>query len=274
MKKQIDINGFSVNLPQNSQLPHIKKNCKMYDGILPFLADINTKKWIIDIGSNVGDTVAAMLKNTEAHFLCVEPSEYFFDIMQGNFAKWDSKYTNRITAVNCFISNVDTDAYSLIEKNGTASVKVLKNKEGAVKTYTLDNLVNKIGIVNEDIGLIKIDTDGFDANCILSAERIINEAKPILYWENQIETEEQLNMYTDMINNLQNKGYKSFFLFDNYGNYLSEFSEEQVYDMVMYLWRIHNGLSYRTFYYYDIIACENDEDILKVKNGIRRFVSK
>ena len=54
----------------------------------------------MDIGANVGDTVAGFIKHTTAEIICVEPTKKFFTRLQKNVAGFGTDYSNRIVLVN------------------------------------------------------------------------------------------------------------------------------------------------------------------------------
>lgn len=56
----------------------------MFSQIIPYLAELaegfrGEGNTIIDLGVNVGDTVAAMVKHTNANILCIEPTTEYYD---------------------------------------------------------------------------------------------------------------------------------------------------------------------------------------------------
>ena len=73
-----------------------------------------------------------------------------------------------------------------------------------VRAEKLDNLIK-----NENIGFIKIDVEGHEKNVLVGAEKIIKKCKPNLLVE--IEERHTNNKVQNIINFINDLGYKSFF---------------------------------------------------------------
>lgn len=58
--------------------------------------------------------------------------------------------------------------------------------------------------------------------------------------------------------------YKTFYIFDNYGNFLCKGGVDICYGINAYLKRINSGWSERTFHYVDILGCKNEEKANKM----------
>ncbi len=86
----------------------------MYDRFVPYLGMLaNTNKGVfIDIGANVGDTVAALVRHTDAKIICVEPISQFYALLCKNIKNFGSTYSNRILLVNAYISIDDGINYT------------------------------------------------------------------------------------------------------------------------------------------------------------------
>lgn len=256
------IDGFKTQL-NSEHIPKYRKSCLMYDTIFPYLALLEENimckagyrnHWIIDIGANVGDSVLGMIRNTTSNILAVEPTESFYTLMLENFEKLDKDYINRIKTVQAYISDNENEKFQSLVINGTAVKKLCETSE--VMSLSIKTLLRIYNIECESVGLIKIDTDGFDADCIMSCGDLLKENAPLLYWENQIETNEQYNKYIKLCGYLKENNYNSYFVFDNFGNYIGCVDYEGLLNINGYLARINSYWGVRTFFYVDVLACK------------------
>ena len=72
--------------------------------------------------------------------------------------------------------------------------------------------------------MLKVDTDGFDYDVIKSTrEGILSNSEPIFpILGNEITEDFQINGYNGLYSLLDIKGYKYVYIFDNYGNMITE----------------------------------------------------
>lgn len=93
-QRYYNIDGFVMNLGEGHMLSLAQKYNPMYDRFVPYLAKLvsDDKNWIVDIGANVGDTTAAMIKHTNSKILCVEPTEKFYKLLIKNINNFGEQY--------------------------------------------------------------------------------------------------------------------------------------------------------------------------------------
>lgn len=273
------IGGRRILLDENHALPQMQKELPMYDRFAPYLAKLTQGKegkYIIDIGANIGDTVFAMWDHTEDNFICVEPTDLFYDLGEKNIRAL--KGAERVCFKKAFITDeVDIRYTSNVYKGGTA-VKEEKeghkaDKEEDVPSVSLDGLLDEAGILFQDVDLIKIDTDGFDADCIISAEKVLAEGTSLLYWENAIFTYEQYEKYQKAYDLLEKSGYGTFFIFDNCGNFLCKADIHALRSISAYQQRINMNWDRVTFDYTDILACKS-ADIERCQHIVDEYLGQ
>jgi hypothetical protein len=106
--------------------------------------------------------------------------------------------------------------------------------------------------------LLKTDTDGYDADVLLSASGLMREHDPVLYFENQIDTPAQAHQFASLYRQLAASGYLHYWVFDNFGNLLLEdVGPEVLPNLNQYLVVQQQKRSTRTIYYYDILAAKS-----------------
>lgn len=268
------IENIKIDLGEGHALPSYQKSYKMYDRFIPYLAQIAQRKkgkYIIDIGANVGDTLTAMWNHTDDSFLCIEPVEEFLNLLTANIQCLDG--ADRVRIEQTFITDKMDETYqAVISEKGTATKKHADlGTYRTIPSKTVDCLIKEKGIGYEDIDLLKIDTDGFDADCIISANELLEKGNALVYWENYNETYEQYKKYLEAYKLLDSRGYSVFFVFDNYGNYLCRGGIDTLNSILDYMQRVHTGCIGNTFRYFDVLTCKS-EDIALCEKFITQFL--
>lgn len=270
------IEGHMIDLGKGHALPGYQKKFRMYDRFIPYLGQMveaKNGKLVIDIGANVGDTLAAMLNYTRDTFLCIEPVKDFYDLLIKNIQRMGA--TDRVYAEQAFITDKMEETYSAkVAKQGTAHKERISDGESSiVPSKTVDCIIREKESEYKTVDLLKIDTDGFDADCIISAGELLKMGSPLIFWENYIETFEQYIKYLDAYSFLNACGYVSFYLFDNYGNYLCKGNIDTLHSIADYMQRVCTGCVGNTFSYFDVLACKL-EDVSLCEKGIAQYLAK
>lgn len=267
------IEGYAIDLGKGHALPIYQKQFKMYDRFMPFLGKMAQSKegeLIIDIGANVGDTLAAMLNYTNDTFLCIEPVKAFYNLLVKNIRSMG--VLDRVYTEQAFITDKIEESYSAkVMKQGTAHKEQVK--EGNIPSKTMDYVINEKRLDYTKVDLVKIDTDGFDADCIVSADELLKKGSPLIYWENYIETFEQYRKYLEAYSFLNERGYLTFYIFDNYGNYLCKGNIDTIHSIADYMQRVNTGCIGDTFSYFDVLTCKS-EDVSLCERNIANYLKK
>lgn len=254
--------NFTILLPLNHNLPDYQKANPKYDKLLPIISKyINQNEMIIDIGANVGDTLAAMVdENPNPIYLCIEPEDEFYSYLLRNVDIIQKKIPNlKVYLLKQFVGK-QINNVSLDKKGGTANAKLIS---GNIKSKTLDDILNDFENI-EKIKLLKADTDGFDYDVLESSLKTIEKHKPIIFFECQYKLEYQKTNYKNIIKKLQSLGYFHWTIFDNYGEIIITTQNlETIYSLIEYVWKQNLGKSRRTIAYYDfLVCCENNKEIV------------
>ena len=274
-KREYKINGLVIQLPRGHRLPLYQAKFKRYDKFLPFIAKrLLAGDGVIDIGANCGDTIASLVSvGAGLQYHAVEPSDNYQKYLKLNTETIKKSFPLvSITCVKCLVGK-SGGAYSLVEKNGTASVAKINDKDtpvggdNAILTKTtLNDLVKSLDDKFK-LRLLKTDTDGSDWDVIDSGLEIIKEAKPILFFECDPQDVEAFSSYQSTFEKLSNLGYNNFYIFDNYGEYISSVKESRsLVDFMRYYFKKPK----RTIFYIDIMACVS-MDVPLVEAAIEEF---
>ncbi len=270
-KGKYEIGKYEIEIPPNFALPMYQNNNKLYDRFLPVLAKKLTcnKSIIIDVGANIGDTAIAVLQHCNNPIICIEPSDVFFPYLEKNLKKLTLNDFNRVTTFKKLVGTGLFSGNIRHSVNGTASVNIADSSVST--TYNTHTALDELIEDSSNILLLKVDTDGFDFDVIKSAEKILSDSEPILFWENQISEEFQNKGFDELYSLLTIKGYKYIYLFDNFGNLMLEGSDfETLRNINSYVYSMEKHGCTRTFYYTDILAA-TEKNYLIVKDAINEY---
>jgi FkbM family methyltransferase len=259
------IGSLAIELCHDHALPAIQKSFPLYDRFLPFLASYLSDGVVIDVGANVGDTLYSMIQNSQCSFLCIEPDPLYFRYLQKNVSNLPSNFKGRVRLVSAFVSSC-AEARTTMRAGGTARAVPRQSADtNSPKTVTLSSLITENQIPKNQIVLVKVDTDGFDADCLMSLGDCLSSISPLLYWEHFFETEQQQQDILKLFNYLHTKAYEHFCIFDNVGMLICMGDIQLLKRLNTYLAGSYKGLTNfnrglpTDQYYFDILACKADK---------------
>ena len=234
----------------------------MYDKFLPHLVShLETESLVLDIGANVGDSLAAMyLANPKLNFICFEPEEVYYQyLIKVRSRLLEFGFPGNITTKMAFVG-LNIAKANLTSKQGTAKATFEDIDSSQFSSQSLDAILQ--GSPLAKLRLIKSDVDGFDYDVIFSANNIIGEYKPMIFFECMVENLEQKDNFLSVFRYLIDKKYTDFFIFDNYGQYILKVTSTQgIQEIIEYIWRQRSDIGTRTFWYFDVLAVvESDRD--------------
>lgn len=252
------IGKYIIDLGEKHNLPMYQREFSLYDKFLFQLAGLlkGSDNWIIDIGANVGDTVAGLRSNSDCSILAVEPVDEYFELLVKNIDHVDEK--ENIRPVKYFITYNETKKYTSNKYDGSANMRDISgtSDDAEASSISLENLIKENDIDWKKILLLKVDTDGFDYECILSCGEQLRNINAYIFFENYIIDKDNMNAYNDMYNYLKDMDYEVFYIFDNYGNYLLKGDKNLLISINEYLIRGREKISKVTFEYTDVLACK------------------
>lgn len=268
-KRYYDIDGFVLDMGAHHLLSNYQEDCPMFARFIPYFGVIGKKVRptggvIVDLGANVGDTAAAIIKHTNAHLLCIEPTHAYYALLKKNILLLDPQ-GSRIQTLQAFISEEKQGYQADVSGGGTAVQKASMNPEAP--TLFLPEAIEQCGISLESVCLIKTSTSGNDAGAVLSLGDALDDIEPIFYIETDMTMDggtdvlaRQLDSYWRMDSYLEHKGYTCCFIFDNYGNFLCEGTPKTLKDIHRYMYQMALGKSNRTFYYVYLLICRKEHE--------------
>lgn len=132
---------------------------------------------MIDIGANVGDTVAELRNAALFPILAVEGDPDYYRYLEKNVGSWEKVVTEQ-----ALLGDEAKEVRGRLIENYGGSKQFAEDEAGTVRIETLDGLLER----HPDFRaprLVKIDTDGYDFKIIRGARRTLTEAQPILFFE-------------------------------------------------------------------------------------------
>jgi FkbM family methyltransferase len=256
------IGNFNLKHHADHALPRILKNWPEYSSNLPRIAVAIKQKYhdliLIDIGANIGDTVALTRTVDEFPIVCIEGDEEYFKLLSENLKQFSNTY-----AFQNFLGDSDQNIMgTIISNDGTLKI-VSKNEHiDPIKIITLDSfLYSHPEFIKSK--LLKIDTDGFDVKILKGAKNYISNTKPIIFFEYDSRLlNEQGDSALQSLYELETIGYDNIIYYDNYGQFIlmTQLSNHNIINQLdQYIGNEKSGVLY-----YDVCLFHNeDEDIAK-----------
>jgi FkbM family methyltransferase len=270
MAKEYQFQGFSILLPEDSLLDVYQQRHPRYDRFLPHLVKlIEPDQTIVDVGANVGDTLAGMAQNNwQSAYLWVEPEESFHALMLHNIARITAARPGlRVVPVKS-LAGQGVAGVTLHSQFGTSHAVV--SNEGGMQSEPLDAMLQRLPYL-PPVRLLKSDVDGYDYDVIGSAMQTISTSKPLVFFECQFEGESQKAGFWDVFGKLEAQGYRDWTLFDNFGEVMLRTTDLRVvYQMLEYVWRQNTKAATRTIYYYDVL-CATAADATLVDRALATY---
>jgi FkbM family methyltransferase len=268
--KSIQFQDFKIELPSNHLLPHFQSTFLKYDKFLPHLVKhFEDGGCVIDVGANVGDSLAAMVSvNSSLHYVCIEPDSHFFNYLKKNAELMKKAYPElRIDLIQEFVGK----ELSTVHLEGSGGTKhAVSDPTGPIISRELDAILAEISNL-EVVRLLKSDVDGFDYDVLNSARAIIKRHLPMIYFECQYDFQYQKESFAKCIVQLEASGYTFWTLFDNFGERLLQTQDSGIIlQLLDYVWNQNIGNATRTIYYFDILVCQ-EKDLSFAKSVISSY---
>ena len=259
-----------MKLPLSHPLPDYLSQFPFYDRLPRRLSEYIHHKYghlsCIDVGANIGDTIASFYKRDTDTFLGIEPAPTFAKLLADNWG-WNRNVT--VVSEACSSSSGE-GAFVIQENNGTASI--LQTEDGVtLSVRALDEIVSDHPFAMNS-NVVKIDTDGHDFEVIAGCAGLLSRNLPAVLFEcvaceNSTYVEDCLRT----LKSLERIGYKGFLVYDNLGNLMGRYS---LCGLSPFQNLLFCQLTGGNLYYFDILVMK-DEDVCEFfKTEVDYFVDK
>lgn len=173
------IGNQTIKLPLSHRLRPILETYPDFNFNLGRLAKYITTKEkdvkLIDIGANIGDTVAFVKTWVDIPILCIDGDEKYIEILKSNVAQY-----NNVTICHSLVG-AETKEINLELKKGLGTAYLVESKQKNTMS-TMEDILEKYPTFKNS-RILKIDTDGFDTIILKSCPDYLKKNQPVLFFE-------------------------------------------------------------------------------------------
>jgi FkbM family methyltransferase len=262
ISQTVEYHGFQFEIPSNHKLMILRdEQPNREEGLRIAAWKIFQKhpgKIYVDIGANIGDTAAVVRSVSSCAMVLVEPSDIFYPYLCRNALRFGH---NVSTIQGFFVSPNDFNAeFELLHWEGTARPRYKGTRASPKQqNFVLDQLSRS------PIGLMKIDTDGYDLNLIDGYMDHLAYSNVNLYFELEVRSQQDVIDWRECISKLLSKGYAGILLWDDPGHFMCSVTSVELAHQLLnwqlsYMNENHKGI--RRIFNFDVLAISHsDRDI-------------
>ena len=252
------LHGVRARLPYGHAYPIYARMYRTYNNPLIELVYqahnlTGSELTLIDVGSNIGDTVLLIEANCPGivqRYYCIEGDTEYFTYLRANLG-----HLTKVKPFMTFLSSSDIPMSSLVRTSaGTASAQGSRSEMAT----SLDSLLMP---TLTQVEILKIDVDGLDGEVLKGAKAILQKYHPAVIFEwHPLLCKRTNNSFTEHFDVLLDAGYSTFAWYDKYGNFshfmkgLESGSLEMLADLCL-----RNSAYYDL--HFDVIALHRDSRI-------------
>ena len=208
----------------------------------------------IDIGANIGDTWAILRSACPDNpILAIEGDPHPYNILEFN--------TLNDSLTTTFKGFIGDDKNYIFQGSCNGSSGLLINNNNSEKIpglFSLDEVVKKTNFNN--IGLIKVDTDGLDTIIVRTGSETLLKYKPIVFLEIQPYHLFRNDSFNDFLKFMIELNYKFFIIWDSNGRFLCDINMHDI-KIISQLLPYFNGSPGNLFL--DIAFLNKDDEHIK-----------
>ena len=143
------------------------------------IASVDPEATAIDIGANIGDSVAIIRRQCFMPILCIEGDEKFLDVLKRNIAVLGEEVHVFGGFVAMETGFIEATVSSV---NGSAHLRRASGMSSQLSAKSLQDIVKEFPKFQRP-RLLKVDTDGFDAAILRGALSMLRDTRPIVFFE-------------------------------------------------------------------------------------------
>lgn len=181
----------------------------------------------VDIGANVGDTVAYLRTKSQCPILAIEGDDEFYAFLEENM-----KSVPRVWTFRGLLGDRSHTVSGMLGTNygGSKQVMVNAGETGILRFLTLPDVLDQFPQFKL-ARMVKIDTDGYDCKIIRGAQEWLQRVRPVLFFEyDPHHLGEQGDDGISIFGLLRTIGYESMLVFEGSGEFMfsADLSQERL----------------------------------------------
>lgn len=172
---------------------------------------------VLDVGANVGDTIAIIKSAIELPVIGIEGDDFAFE-----FLKRNTMALKNVTLIKTFLGEKIESKKVSMEKSGWNTTLIPNEDNGeTIHLKTLDEVLAEEHLQNRTLKLLKIDCEGFDTIILRGSAKLIREKRPVIYFEyNRTNMDAIGEDGLSTLLTLSAVGYRNVIFFDNKGRFI------------------------------------------------------
>jgi FkbM family methyltransferase len=180
---------------------------------------------IIDIGANIGDS-AFFLRGMDKinPIICIEGNHEYLPLLHHN-----ANNLGGIQVIESFVRKSEEVSPGKLVSDGKGTTLIVEDAQGALIKYTSLDQILIDSSANKKVGLLKIDTDGYDCPIIKNSIEFICKHNPVIFFEYAPQCFlKGRDEHADIFHFLLSNQYYYFIFYDGAGNYLISCTENEL----------------------------------------------
>jgi FkbM family methyltransferase len=177
---------------------------------------------MIDVGANIGDSVAVVHKYSDHPVLCLEGEPRFFQLLKENTCSLQG-----VEVEQTFIGAPGDHVASVDARAGNAQVLLGSTPSRATICTLTEALARHPRFATAK--LLKIDAEGFDCRIIAAETELLQGSKPILFFEYYPKCSELVGQKAfPVFTTLCSLGYSVIMIYQNLGRHFMSLALDQL----------------------------------------------
>lgn len=218
---KVKVGNYLIDMPGNNVQISTYKYRPDANNLLGILSLAVAKKYpgltVIDIGANVGDTIAVIKTAIDVPVIGIEGDAVSYRFLDNNVKQFQN-----IVLLQQFLGDKKQTMNVSFEKSGWNTTLIPTEGKGQeLSLLTLDEVLDQQQLSNRQLKVLKVDCEGFDTIILRGATGLIQSQKPVIFFEyNKTSMEDIREDGLSTLLSFDQYGYRSVMFFDNYGRYM------------------------------------------------------
>jgi FkbM family methyltransferase len=217
-EKMVQVGHYRLSMPGNNPLLNVYKSHPDFNTHFSKLAKAVFQKYagmtVVDVGANVGDTIALLKSAIDAPVIGIEGDDISFEFLEKN-----TKQFSGVQIIRTFLGEQAKEIKAELSKAGwNTTIIPNKNAKKIIAMRTLDEVLSGTSFDHPLVKLLKIDAEGFDTIILRGSYQIIDQYHPVLFFEYNPENMQKIGEEgLPTLYSFRQLGYRKIIFFDYLG---------------------------------------------------------